>query len=152
MNNRITAGRIQLIFTFFVLAFLALWVCSLTIQLLMLTWLQWTSALLFALTVYCFMYGGYFYFEILEKDKHIEIKYYNSFPFSREFKMFRIPVSAFVKYQIQGSLFFRRKLFVFQKQGAQMAKYPPIMVSAFSRENNEALHKFFAKVKKKGKK
>ena len=138
MNNRNTAGRVQLIFTFFVLAFLAFWVCSLTIVELMLTWLQWSSAILFGLTIYGFMYGGYFYFDIEEKDKHIEVKFYNTFPFTREFKMFRIPVSSFVKYQIEGSKFYRRKLILFQKQGPQMAKYPPIMVSAFSKENNEA--------------
>lgn len=148
MNNRITAGRIQLIFTFFVLAFLALWVCSLTIKVLMITWLQWSSAIAFALTVYGFMYGGYFYFDLEEKDKHIELKFYNTFPFTRQFKMFRIPISSFVKYEIDGSEYYKRKLFLYQKQGKQMAKYPPIMVTAFSKENNEALRKFFAKVKK----
>lgn len=148
MNNRLTAGRIQLILTLFVLAFLATWVCSLTIRLFMFTWLQWISAALFAITLLGFMYGGYFYIEVEEKDKHIELKFYNSFPFSREFKMFRIPVSAFVKYQIEGSRLFRRKLYLFQKQGGQMAKYPPIMVTAFSKENNAALRKFFVKVKK----
>ena len=148
MNNRKTAGKIQLMFTVLVILLAALWVCSLTIDVFKLTWLQWISGMVTALVISWFMYGGYFYFEIDNVDQHIEVKFYNTFPFSREFKMFRIPVSAFIKYEIEGSKLFRRRLILFQMSASQLAKYPPILISAFSSKDDEALNMFFSKLDK----
>ncbi len=147
MNNRITAGRIQLIFTFLVIVLVALFVCSLTISLLSITWLQWMCGILTGVVLYFFMYGGYFYFEIAKQDDHFEVKFYNIFPFSREFKMYRVPVSAFVRYEIAGNFLYRTKLFLFQLSASQMAKYPPIFITAFSVKDRVALEEFFKKIK-----
>ena len=147
MNNRKTAGKIQLIFTGLVLLLVGLWTCSLTVEVLKLTWLQWSSGVLAALVVYWFMSGGFFYFEIDIADKHIEVKFYNSFPFTREFQMFRIPVSSFIKYEIEGSGLYRRRLILFQMSASQLAKYPPIYITAFSKKDNVELQTFFEGVK-----
>lgn len=121
--------------------------CSLTIAELTITALQWGSGILVALVVYLFMYGGYFYIELTKVDDHFEIKFYNTFPFSREFKMFRIPISAFVKYEIKGSKFYRRKLVLFQMSSSQMAKYPPILISALSQKDEMSIKAFFKHLK-----
>lgn len=148
MNNRKTASKIQLIFTLLIVSLTALWVCSLTVRDLMLPALQWSSGVLDAIVLYVFMYGGYFYFDIGQNDDAIEIKYYNTFPFSREFKMYRIPISAYVKYETEGMKFFKRKLYLFQMSASQLAKYPPIFISAFSSRDDNELSVFFNGLKK----
>ena len=148
MNNRNTAGKIQLAFTFLLIVFLALYICSLTVSQLMITWVQWSSAGITALILYLFMYGGYFYIEVSKNNDHFEIRFYNVFPFSRQFKMFQIPIATFIKYEISGAKYFRRRLFLYQMSASQMAKYPPVFVSAFSLKDEEALKNFFASLKK----
>ncbi len=147
MNNRNTAGKIQLMFTLLVLLFTALFICSLVIPELAMMWLQLSSGILMGVVLYLFMYGGYYYFDIEKQDGHFFIKFYNTFPFSREFKMFQVPISSFIKYEIEGSEFYRRKLLLFQMSSSQMAKYPPIFISAFSAQDNIAFKSFFASLK-----
>ncbi|WP_430935412.1 hypothetical protein [Saccharicrinis sp. 156] len=147
MNNRKTAGSFQLIFTFGIIIFAALFVCSLTIDVLMHIWLQWTSGFIAALIVYFFVYGGYYYFEIDKVDDHFEVRFYNSFPFGRDFKMFRVPITAFIKYEINGNKFYRKKLLLYQMSSSQLAKYPPIYITAFSSKDLNDLKKFFASIK-----
>ncbi len=147
MNNRLTAGKIQLVFTMLVVVFAGAWICSITIKAIMFDWLQWSSGLLALVSLVLFMFGGYYYVEISKPDDHFEIKFYNIFPFSREFKMYRIPISAFIKYEVHGASFFRRKLLLFQMSASQLAKYPPIYITACSKNNDAELERFFKHLK-----
>jgi hypothetical protein len=148
MNNRKTAAKVQLIFTLLVIVFTGLWICTITINILSHTALQLTFGGLALLTFIYFMTGGFYYFEIDQPDDHFEVKFYNTFPFSREFKMYRIPINAFIKYEIVGNKLYKRKLMLFQMSANQMAKYPPIYISAFSEKDDEALRHFFDNIKK----
>lgn len=147
MNNRKTAGKIQLILTLLIILFTALWVCSIMINVLFVSWLQWGSGGAAVMLLLYFMGGGFYYVELSKPDDHFEIKFYNSFPFSREFKMYRVPVSAFIKYEMDGWLLYRRKLFLFQMSASQMAKYPPIYMTAFSGKDKSELKSFFDSLK-----
>ncbi|TLX76147.1 hypothetical protein E9993_08010 [Labilibacter sediminis] len=148
MNNRKTAGKIQLALTALVIISLAFWICTITIAQLSLVWLQWTSGVFVVLLFLYFMQGGFYYIELVKVDDHFEVKFYNTFPFSREFKMYRIPISAFIKYEISGSKFYRRKLLLFQMSASQLAKYPPIFFTAISNKDEEELKLFFEGLKK----
>lgn len=148
MNNRKTAGKIQLGLTLLVIALLTFWICTITISSLFIGVLQWVSGMVCILVLLYFILGGFYYVELLRPDDHFEIRFYNAFPFSREFKMYRIPVSAFIKYEIQGSFIFKRKLFLFQMSASQMAKYPPIFITALSHKNEREMKLFFEALKK----
>ncbi len=143
MNNKKTAGRIQLILTLTVIIFGSLYVCSLTIDILEKTWLQWTSGFLVLLSVFYFIFGGFYYIETEKSNDSFNIKYYNIFPFFRAFKMFKIPIKSFIKYEIAGSKYFKRKLFLFQSSSNQIAKYPPVYITAFSKKDKNNLAIFF---------
>ncbi len=147
MNNRKTASGIQLFFTIMAIALTAIWVCTLTIYTLSIPWLQWSSGLLALFVLYYFAAGGFYYIELTKPDDHFEIKFYNIFPFSREFKMYRIPITAFIKYETQGLKLFKRKLILYQMSSSQMAKYPPIMISALSDKDENDMKIFFKKLK-----
>lgn len=147
MNNRKTAGKIQLTLTLLIILFTAFWICSIMINVLFINWIQWGSGGVAVVLLLYFMGGGFYYVELSKSDDHFEIKFYNSFPFSREFKMYRVPVSAFIKYEIGGLHFYRRKLFLFQMSASQLAKYPPIYVTAFSRKDKKELKLFFDSLK-----
>ncbi len=149
MNNRKTAGKIQLTLTFVVIILSALFICSLTIDALNLIWLHWTSGLLSLLTAIYFIFGGFYYIETEITDDAFEIKYYNTFPFSRSFKMFRIPILSFIKYEITGNKHFKRKLFIYQMTAGQMAKYPPVFITALSKKDENDLVLFFHHIKEK---
>jgi hypothetical protein len=150
MNNRETAAKIQLIFTLLVIIFTGLWVCTITIDSLSHTALQLTFGGFALFILIYFMTGGFYYFEIDLPDDHFEVKFYNTFPFSREFKMYRIPIKAFIKYDIIGPKLYKRKLILFQMASNQMAKYPPIFISAFSEKDDINLRYFFDNIKKIG--
>jgi len=148
MNNRRHAGHIQLAFTFAIICILTLWICSISIEILKIASLQWTSGIVALFIFFYFSSGGFYYIELEKPDDHFEIKFYNSFPFSREFKMFRIPINSFIKYEVSGSKVFRRKLTLFQMSASQLAKYPPIFITSFSRKNILDLEIFFKELKK----
>lgn len=147
MNNRKTAGRIQLALTFLIIVSSTIWILSITLSALFLPWLQWCSATLTVITLLYFITGGFYYIELSKPDDHFEIRFYNSFPFSREFKMLRIPISAFIKFDIEGSALFKRKLILYQMSANQMAKYPSILITAFTKNDINNLHIFFNKLK-----
>jgi len=147
MNNRRTAGTIQLIFTMLVILGTVFWVCTITFDLLDRAWLQWASGVVVVLALIYFVSGGFYYLELVKPDDHFEIKFYNIFPFSREFKMYRIPISAFIKSEIVGSKFYKRKLLLYQMSANQMAKYPPIYITALLQKDKEALNLFFETLK-----
>ncbi len=149
MNNRKTAGAIQLTLTFTVIILSAVFICSLTVDALNYIWLHWTSGLLSLISVIYFIFGGFYYLEIEISEDSLEIKYYNTFPFSRSFKMFRIPIHSFVKYEISGNKYFKRKLFLFQITAGQLAKYPPVYITALSEKNEKDLSNFFLNLKDK---
>ena len=134
MENRKTAGAFQLLLTILTLVFLTLFICSQIFSTISLPEIQWGSGILTVFTVFYFMSGGFYYIELSKADDHFEIKFYNSFPFSRQFKMYRIPIAAFIKYDISGSKLFKRKLILYQMSSSQMAKYPPIYISAMSKK------------------
>ncbi len=148
MNNRKTAGGIQLTLTLIALLFLASFICSQVISVMMTTEIQWGSGIATALIFYYFMTGGFYYIELDNIDDHLEIKFYNSFPFNRSFKMYKIPVKAFVKYETSGSKLYKRKLFLFQKSANQMAKYPPIYISALSKKDEKNMQNFFTALRR----
>ncbi len=149
MNNRKTAGSIQLILTLIVIAFLCLFICSITIEILKINWLQWFSGCMVFISAIYFITGGFYYIELDKIEDHFEIKYYNTFPFAREFKMFRIPLQAFIKYEISGNKYFRRKLRLFQMSASQVAKYPPIYITALSQRNEIEMVNIFEDIKNK---
>ncbi len=142
MNNRKTAGRLQLLLTLLVLGFLALWICSLTIRTLMSNVYQYSFGILLLLSLLYFMLAGIYYVEIDLEEDVLNFKFYNAFPFSREFKMYRIPKAAFVKFELSGMLFFRRKMTLFQMTSNQLSKYPPILITAFSSSDLDKLNGF----------
>ncbi|GAF03586.1 hypothetical protein [Saccharicrinis fermentans] len=135
MNNKKTASNIQMIFTFLVVLLIALFLCSLTVELLTYAWLQWISGIVMIGAIVTFMSGGYFYCEMNTSGDDVEVKFYNVFPFGREYKMFRIPIAALVKYEIKGNRFYRRKLVLFQTSSGQLTRYPPIFIAAFSKQD-----------------
>ncbi|WP_282038912.1 hypothetical protein [Saccharicrinis aurantiacus] len=143
MNNRKTAGKIQLVLTLVIIGLLALWICSITMQsLASIENLQSISMLLLIVVVLYFLLGGFYYVELEHEDDVINVKFYNSFPFSREFKMYRIPVSALISYEITGNAFFQQKLVLFQMTSNQASKYPPIYITAMSAKDKAKLFAF----------
>lgn len=151
MNNFRNAGKVQLIFTFIIICFVGLWVCSITIETLKQPILQWATGIFTIITFLFFSSGGFYYFEIKNTDDAIEVKFYNSFPFAREFKMYRIPIKLFIKYEISEQTIFRRKLRLYQMSSSQLAKFPPIYITAFSRTNLNELELFFKLILEKRK-
>ncbi len=149
MNNRKTAGSIQLILTLFTLLFLAAFICSQIIAVMMTPEIQWGSGLLTVLTLFYFMTGGFYYIELEKVDDHIEVKFYNSFPFNRSFKMYKIPVSAFIKFETTGGKLYKKRLFLYQMSANQMAKYPPIYITSLSKKDEENMSLFFKNLKKR---
>ncbi len=147
MNNKKTAGRIQLLFTLGIILLSCLLICSITIEALEISVIQWGSGILAILLLIFFIAGGYYYIELSAEKEFIEIKFYNIFPFAREFKMYRIPVSSFIKYEIKGSRFYKQKLIMYQMSSSQLAKYPPVYIAAFSNNDLRNLESFFAKLK-----
>lgn len=143
MNNRKTAGKIQLTLTLLIIALLALWICSITMEsLAAIENLQSLSMVMLIIAVVYFIFGGFYYVEIEEEEDVINAKFYNSFPFSREFKMYRIPVSALISYEVTGSAFFQHKLVLFQMTSNQASKYPPIYITAMSAKDKDKLFAF----------
>ncbi len=147
MNNKKTAGRIQLLFTLSIILLSCLLICSITIEALEISFIQWGSGILAIFLLIFFIAGGYYYIELSAGEEFIEIKFYNIFPFAREFKMYRIPVSAFIKYEIKGNRFYKQKLIMYQMSSSQLAKYPPVYIAAFSNNDLRNLEYFFAKLK-----
>ncbi|MCW3787184.1 hypothetical protein [Plebeiibacterium sediminum] len=149
MDNRKTAGSIQLLLTLIALLFLAAFICSQVVPVMMTPEIKWGSGILTALAFYYFMTGGFYYIELNNADDHLEVKFYNTFPFNRSFKMYKIPISAFIKYETTGSKFYKRKLFLYQMSANQMAKYPPIYISALSKKDEANMAQFFKNLKSK---
>ncbi len=142
MNNRKTAGRIQLVLTILILLFLALWISTLTLFSFGSSVYQYGSGILFFGILFYFMMGGMYYVEVEQDNGMVHFKFYNSFPFSREFKMYQIPQSAFVKIELSGLKWFRRKMTLFQTTSNQLSKYPPILITAFTQKDIDALNHF----------
>ena len=148
MDNRKTGGKIQLRFTFIILAFLALWICTLSIVELRIGWLQWATGVTALTFFFWFWFGGFFYIDLSVEDKVILLKFYNCFPFAREFKMYNIPVAAFEKHTVTGLDVFKRTLTIYQRSSGKMAKYPPIYITAFNKKDLTALNAFFDDITK----
>ncbi len=151
MNNRKTAGSIQLKLTFLSLSLLAAFICSQLISIMMTTTIQWGTGILTISTIYYFMTAGFYYIEIEKVDDTFEIKFYNTFPFNRSFKMYKIPISSFIKYNTTGNRFYKKKLHLYQMSASQLAKYPPIYISALNKKDQENLKTFFSQLKSKTK-
>ncbi len=149
MNNRKTAGSIQLKLTFLALLFLAGFICSQVISVMMTSTIQWSTGILTIATFYYFMTGGFYYIELEKVDDTFEIKFYNSFPFNRSFKMYKIPISSFIKYDTTGNRIYKKKLHLYQMSASQLAKYPPIFISALSKKDEENMKTFFSQLKNK---
>ncbi len=149
MNNRKTAGSIQLLLTLLTLLFFAAFICSQIVTVMMMPEIQWGSGILTILTLFYFMTGGFYYFELEKADDQVEVKFYNSFPFNRSFKMYKIPVSAFIKFETTGAKLYKKRLFLYQMSANQMAKYPPIYISSLSKKDEENMTLFFKQLKNK---
>ncbi len=147
MNNRKTAGSIQLLLTFVSLLSLASFICSQVISVMMTPEIQWSTGILTIVVFYYFMTGGFYYLELDKVDDSLEVKFYNSFPFNRSFKMYKIPISSFIKYDTSGNKFYKKKLYLYQMSASQLAKYPPIYISALSKKDELNMSTFFKQLK-----
>jgi hypothetical protein len=80
-----------------------------------------------------FLNLNYFYFN--DQSEKIVIKYYSMRPFMQKRKSIEITKASFVKYEIIRSFIGRKKSVVlFQRIKNQIAKYPPVSVSALNDE------------------
>jgi hypothetical protein len=111
-------------------------------------WISLAVACLVGLTALFFYLGGYYFYQIeVKNNKELLIKYYNLFPAGRKFKAFQIPLKQFHHHTIRRRLGgLTSWLILYQKMQGGVAKYPPLGLSASSKEDRKAIQDFFQKL------
>ena len=153
LENIKNARRIKAIFVFIPLVFVISVVALLLLNINWGFWLILAIAILMILLfiIVSIMQYNYFFCEI-DKDKMI-FKFHGLGPMNKEYKTIKIHPNHFKTFQINHRFFGlveQLVLFVVVKNN-QVAKYPPISISALSTEEKENLKKELSLFEKKNK-
>ncbi|MBN2742857.1 MAG: hypothetical protein JXR39_03080 [Marinilabiliaceae bacterium] len=128
-KTRETGLWFSLIITFFTITFLA----SILIEKAQVWWLQIPAAALVVIAILFYRFGGFHYIRAEFNNQNIEIKFYNSFPYGRKFRMIKVTPSQITRMKIKkGCCGIGKGLVLYQKTNKNEARYPFIGLSALN--------------------
>jgi hypothetical protein len=100
-------------------------------------------ASIYVLLLVYFIMLNYTYFSIKDAGSKIIVKHYKLFPIARKYVSYEIAKINFAGFEIKNSFFNKREdLYLFTKINNKKASYPPISLSALTKEDKSNLIKF----------
>ncbi|TRX70855.1 hypothetical protein [Carboxylicivirga sp. M1479] len=104
-----------------------------------------------ALVVIIVLYyiGGFCYVEFMGNDSKLEVKYYNLFPFWREYKRIVLPIERLKSMKVRAGLgILGRGLSIYGRISGRLAMFPTVGLSALSKSQLDELKQYAASVSK----
>nr|WP_319401443.1 hypothetical protein [uncultured Carboxylicivirga sp.] len=98
-------------------------------------------------TLLFFYFGGFYYVEANLTAEKIDIKYYNLFPFGRQYKRILVPTDKVKKIKVKNGLGnLGRKLVIEGVIQGRYALFPSVGLSACNKEQIQELRKFIKRL------
>jgi len=80
------------------------------------------------------------YIYITDESGKLTVKFYSLMPFAKKHKSMEIPLPSFSKYSVESTFFgLKKTLILYQKMQGNIAKYPPLSVSALNAQEIDKL-------------